>query len=240
MAVGAVAAEAWAFLVPAVGSGMAAACNLLDVVLALDTSAFGGPAQAVDTTAVDWRTVVAAAVADSNQAMGEEPGACQDSLEVASLQWAMVLRAYEAVAAGNAVDVPEGVGAFVDEACLAIRCAPSAATAGTACPLEEARLASATEMHETWLAAPADWRQSLIAVGYFVADMDSGELEVIACSREGEHCAFAASEAAQHLRHWEEDRGEAIGEPSQPKEEARHLSCFCGEHQDCPVNPDHG
>ena len=73
-----------------------------------------------------------------------------------------------------------------------------------------------------------------------MADMGSGELEVIGCSHEEEQCAFAASEVAQHLQHCEGYRGEAIGEPSQPEEEARHLSCFCGEHRDCPVNPVHG
>lgn len=152
----AVAAGALAFQVLGVESGMAAACSLLDAVPELDTSAFDDPARAVDKTAVDWRTVVAAAVAGSNQAMGEEPEACRDSLEVASLRLAMGLRACEVVVAGNAVDVPEGVEAFVDEACLANQCAPSAVMAGTACLLEEARLASGTEMHETWLAAPAD------------------------------------------------------------------------------------
>lgn len=69
-----------------------------------------------------------------------------------------------------------------------------------------------------------------------MADMDSGEREVNGCS----HDAFVASEVAQHLWHWVEDHGEAIGAPSQPKEEARHLSYFFGEHQDCPVNPVHG
>lgn len=73
-----------------------------------------------------------------------------------------------------------------------------------------------------------------------MADMDSGELEVSGCSHEGEHCAYVASEVAQHLRYWEEEHDEAIGEPSPPKEEARHLSYFFGEHQDCPVNPVHG
>lgn len=152
----AVAAGALAFQVLGVESGMVVAYSLLDAVPESDTLAFDDPARAVDKTAVDWRTVVAVAVAGSTQAMGEEPEACRDSLEVASLRWAMDLRAYEAVAAGNAADVPVGVGAFVVEACLANQCAPSAAMAGTACLLEEARLASATEMHETWPAAPAD------------------------------------------------------------------------------------